>query len=113
MKQQTLAVAADQNVQYEQYRRPTKRDTFLATMEKIVPWAELCAVIEPHYPKAGNRTAAAWQPGPDPAQTFWKQHGFEAIGAVDAQHLLMERAPPLRRSANATLLKRLTSASGR
>jgi IS5 family transposase len=54
MKQQTLAVAADEQAQYEQYRRPTKRDVFLATMEQIVPWAELCAVIEPHYPKAGN-----------------------------------------------------------
>src|SRR5437762_3146133 len=54
MKQQTLAMAADQNAQYEQYRRPTKRDAFLATMEQIVPWAELCSVIEPHYPKAGN-----------------------------------------------------------
>jgi IS5 family transposase len=27
---------------------------FLATMEQIVPWQELCSVIEPHYPKAGN-----------------------------------------------------------
>jgi IS5 family transposase len=33
MKQQTLAMAADQNAQYEQYHRPTKRDVFLATME--------------------------------------------------------------------------------
>ena len=48
MKQQTLAVAD------EQYRRPTKRDVFLATMEEIVPWGELCAVIEPHYAKPGN-----------------------------------------------------------
>ena len=54
MKQQTLAVAADENAQFEQYRRPTKRDVFLDTMEKIVPWADLCSVIEPHYPKAGN-----------------------------------------------------------
>lgn len=54
MKQQTLAVAADQNAQYEQHRRPTKRDVFLATMEQIVPWAALCEVIEPHYPKPGN-----------------------------------------------------------
>ena len=23
-------------------------------MDTIVPWAELCAVIEPHYPKAGK-----------------------------------------------------------
>jgi len=54
MKQQTLAMAIDQNAEYEQYRKPTKRDVFLATMEQLVPWAELCSVIEPHYPKAGN-----------------------------------------------------------
>jgi IS5 family transposase len=54
MKQQILAMAADQGAGFEQYRRPTKRDMFLATMEQIVPWQELCAVIEPHYPKAGN-----------------------------------------------------------
>lgn len=54
MKQQTLAMAGDQNAQYEQYRKPTKRDVFLATMEQIVPWAELCCVIEPFYPKPGN-----------------------------------------------------------
>ena len=54
MKQQTLAVAADQNASYEKYRKPTRRDVFLATMERIVPWAALCGVIEPHYPKAGN-----------------------------------------------------------
>ena len=23
-------------------------------MNRIVPWADLCAVIEPHYPKRGN-----------------------------------------------------------
>ena len=40
MKQQTLAMAADQNAHYERYRRPTKRDAFLATMEQIVPWGE-------------------------------------------------------------------------
>jgi len=57
MKQQTLAMAADQDEGFEPYRKPTKRDTFLATMEQIVPWQELCSVIEPHYPKAGN-----WRP---------------------------------------------------
>ena len=54
MKQQTLAMAADQSETFERYRRPTRRDEFLATMDRIVPWAELCEVIEPHYPKAGN-----------------------------------------------------------
>ena len=47
-------MTADQEPGFEQYRRPTRRDVFLSTMEQLVPWAELCAVIEPHYPKAGN-----------------------------------------------------------
>ena len=54
MKQQTLAMAADQNAEFERYRKPTRRDQFLATMEKVVPWEQLCSVIEPHYPKRGN-----------------------------------------------------------
>ena len=52
MKQQTLAMAADQT--FENYLKPTRRDAFLKTMEAIVPWSALCEVIEPHYPKAGN-----------------------------------------------------------
>jgi transposase, IS5 family len=54
MKQQTLAMASDQNAQYERYRKPTRRDLFLATMERVVPWEALCSVVEPYYPKAGN-----------------------------------------------------------
>ena len=27
---------------------------FLEEMEQVVPWRELCALIEPHYPKPGN-----------------------------------------------------------
>ena len=52
LKQQTLAMAADQS--FEHYRKPTRRDEFLKTMETIVPWSALCGVIEPHYPKVGN-----------------------------------------------------------
>ena len=54
MKQMTLAAAADEQLEFERYRRPTKRDEFLAAMNGLVPWSDLCAVIEPHYPKAGN-----------------------------------------------------------
>src|SRR4030066_391393 len=54
MKQQTLAMAAEHETGFEQHRRPTRRDEFLDTMNRIVPWAELCTVIEPHYPKRGN-----------------------------------------------------------
>ncbi|RKT20468.1 IS4 family transposase [Paraburkholderia sp. RAU2J] len=54
MKQQTLAMAADQSAGFETHRKRTRRDEFLDTMNAIVPWAQLCAVIEPHYPKRGN-----------------------------------------------------------
>ena len=54
MKQQTLAMAADQNAEFERCRKPTRRDQFLATMERVVPWGQLCEVIDPHYPKPGN-----------------------------------------------------------
>lgn len=54
MKQQTLAVASDQADGFERYRKPTRRDVFLETMEQIVPWSALCDVIEPHYPKTGK-----------------------------------------------------------
>jgi IS5 family transposase len=54
MKQTTLAMAADQGAGFERYRKRTRREAFLAQMDTLVPWAELGALIEPHYPKAGN-----------------------------------------------------------
>jgi transposase, IS5 family len=54
MKQQTLAMAADQEAAFANYGKATRRDEFLKTMELIVPWKELFDVIEPFYPKAGN-----------------------------------------------------------
>jgi transposase, IS5 family len=52
MEQQTLAMAEDQG--FEQYRKPTRRDQFLETMNRIIPWEALCAVGEPYYPKKGH-----------------------------------------------------------
>ena len=46
MRQQTLA---DQG--FERYRKRTRKDQFLEDMERIIPWRELCEVIEPFYPK--------------------------------------------------------------
>ena len=42
-------MAVDQGAGFERYRKPTKRDVFLQTMNQIVPWAQLCEVVEPHY----------------------------------------------------------------
>lgn len=55
MKQQSLSMLEDRNASFVRPRgRRTKREIFLEQMEQIVPWAQLTAVIEPHYPKAGN-----------------------------------------------------------
>lgn len=50
MKQMTLATGAG----FEKHMRPTRKAEFLARMEGLMPWAEFCALIEPHYPKTGN-----------------------------------------------------------
>jgi transposase, IS5 family len=50
MKQMTLAAARG----FEKHERPTRKAEFLARMETLMPWAEFCVLIEPHYPKAGN-----------------------------------------------------------
>lgn len=49
MRQITLATNG-----FEKHRKQTRKAEFLSRMDKLVPWAELCAVIEPFYPKAGN-----------------------------------------------------------
>jgi IS5 family transposase len=55
MKQMTLGSTG-----FEKYGKTTRRAQFLAEMDQVVPWAELCALIEPVYPKAspeGGRPA--------------------------------------------------------
>lgn len=47
MTQQTLAG-------FEKYGKTTRRAQFLAEMEQVVPWPQLCALIEPVYPKGGG-----------------------------------------------------------
>lgn len=50
MRQQTLAAQAS----FEKYGRKSKREQFLDEMEQIVPWAELQALVQAHYPKGEN-----------------------------------------------------------
>jgi len=50
MRQQTLAMTTG----FERYSKKTRRERFLDEMEQVVPWGELCALVEPYYPKPGN-----------------------------------------------------------
>ena len=51
MKQTTFASLA-----WSGKGKITRRERFLAEMDAVIPWARLAALIEPHYPKAGNGT---------------------------------------------------------
>lgn len=42
------------DAEYGGKRKQTRREKFLAEMEKVVPWDRLEQRIEQHYPKAGN-----------------------------------------------------------
>jgi transposase, IS5 family len=50
VRQQTLAMQTG----FERYGRKSKREEFLDEMERVVPWAELQALIERHYPRGEN-----------------------------------------------------------
>src|ERR1039457_2211708 len=50
MEQRTLEAQSG----FERDTKKTRRGEFLEEMERVVPWAELCALIEPVYPKAGQ-----------------------------------------------------------
>ena len=80
MKQNTFAALT-----YTAKKKQTRREKFLDEMEQVVPWAELEAVIKPHYPKAGRRGG---QPKPLSAMLriyFMQQwYGLSDPGMEDA-----------------------------
>ena len=58
---------------FEKYGKTTRRAQFLAQMDRIVPWCEVCALIEPVYPKVSELGA------PVPSARFRadvKKHGI-------------------------------------
>lgn len=69
MQQTTFASMAWQNK-----GKVTRRERFLAEMDAVIPWSHLLALIEPHYPKAGNGT----QPKPmaQMLRIYFMQHWF-------------------------------------
>jgi IS5 family transposase len=49
MRQLTLASGS-----FDKHSKQTRRAKFLAEMDQVVPWCDLCAVIEPFYPRAST-----------------------------------------------------------
>lgn len=59
MLRETLA-----EVVFEHYRKPTRRERFLDEMNRVVPWTDLGASVEPVYLKAED-------PGRPPLAVEW------------------------------------------
>jgi len=36
-------------------KRQTRRERFLVQLDELIPWTDLLAVLEPHYPRSGSR----------------------------------------------------------
>ena len=49
MRQSTLATGG-----FDAHGKTTRKAAFVARMDKLMAWDALLALIEPHYPKAGN-----------------------------------------------------------
>ena len=79
-------MAEDQGADFELYRRPTKRDVFLATMEKVVPWEQLCELVEPYYPKGvGGRPPVGLE---RMLRMYFVQHWFNLADVACEEALL-------------------------
>jgi transposase, IS5 family len=50
-----LGQASFSDLEYANKKRRTRRELFLAEMDAVMPWPELLAVVEPHYPRTGGR----------------------------------------------------------
>jgi IS5 family transposase len=64
MKQRSFA-----SLSFDVKKKPTRREKFLGEMDKVVPWADLLALIEPSYPTSGRRRRP-----PMPAATMLRIH---------------------------------------
>jgi len=95
MKQTTFA-----SVAWEKKGKVTRRERFLAEMEVVIPWSRLVALIEPHYPKAGNGT----QPKPleQMLRIYFMQNWFN-LSDPQAEDSLYD-IEPMRRFAGIELL---------
>ncbi len=61
---------------FEAYRKPTRRERFLAEMERVVPWAELVALVKPAYAKGTSGPGRPPIPLERMLRIYFLQHWF-------------------------------------
>lgn len=89
------------DAEYAGKRKQTRRETFLAEMEQVVPWDALLALVEPVYPKAGKGRR------PYPMKTMLRIHLLQNwFGYSDpAMEEALYEVAPLRRFAGLSLTR--------
>lgn len=73
---------------FETKKKPTRRETFLGEMDKVVPWDALLALVQVNYPTAGRRGRP-----PMPASTMLRIHFMQqwyALGDPAMEDALYE-----------------------
>ena len=86
MRQRSLAAEG-----FEKYRKKTRKEVFLEEMDRIIPWQELSAVIEPFYPNpegAGRRPVGIERM----LRIHFLQHWFELSDPAAEEALYDSRA---------------------
>jgi hypothetical protein len=71
---------------FEKYGRKCKREQFLDAMNKVVPWAGLLALVDPHYPKAGIRVSFSHD-----ASEGFRRFGLLAFFGASARRIRSSR----------------------
>ena len=61
---------------FEAYRKPTRRERFLAEMEQVVPWGELVALVKPAYAKGTSGPGRPPIPLERMLRIYFLQHWF-------------------------------------
>ena len=61
---------------FETYRKPTRREKFLTEMDRVVPWAELVALVKPAYAKGTSGPGRPPIPLERMLRIYFLQHWF-------------------------------------
>jgi transposase, IS5 family len=62
---------------FEAYRKPTRREKFLGEMDRVVPWAELVALVKPAYAKGTSGPGRPPIPLERMLRIYFLQHWFD------------------------------------
>jgi IS5 family transposase len=90
---------------YEQStaKKRTKREKFLAGMEKVVPWKALIDLIEPHYPKSSSKGGRPAYPLETMLRVHLMQQWYDLSDPAMEDALI--KVPIMRRFAGIDLIR--------